>query len=68
MIRVFAGYAGWGPGQLPAELGLGGWMVVDALHGDAFSTAPDRLWSSVLRRQPSAVSILANYPEDPTAN
>ncbi len=68
VIRVFAGYAGWGPGQLPAELGLGGWMVAEAGDGDAFSTDPGSLWKSVLRRQSPEVAILASYPEDPSAN
>ena len=39
-FRAFAGYAGWGPGQLDDELDVGGWFVVDAqpddlLTGDA---------------------------------
>ncbi|MGH9131987.1 MAG: YqgE/AlgH family protein [Acidimicrobiales bacterium] len=67
-VRVFAGYAGWGPGQLTSELGLGGWMVADPSEEDAFSTDPGGLWKSVLRRQSPEVAILAGYPEDPSAN
>lgn len=68
VIRVFAGYAGWGPGQLGSELGLGGWMVVDPVESDPFSADPRQLWKSVLRRQAGGVAILAGYPEDPSAN
>jgi putative transcriptional regulator len=68
VIRVFAGYAGWGPGQLTAELGLGGWMVVDSVEDDPFSADPGGLWRTVLRRQSPEVAILANYPEDPSVN
>lgn len=67
-IRVFAGYAGWGPGQLAAELSLGGWMVVDPTEDDPFSPDPDGLWKSVLRRQSAEVAILASYPEDLSTN
>ncbi len=67
-IRVFAGYAGWGPGQLPTELGFGGWMVVEPAEGDAFAAEPEGLWKAVLRRQSAPVAMLASYPEDPSAN
>lgn len=67
-IRVFAGYAGWGPGQLPAEIGLGGWLVVGQAEDDVFWPDPKGLWKAVLRRQPGEVAILASYPEDLSAN
>jgi putative transcriptional regulator len=46
-VRVFYGYAGWGPGQLDQELELGGWMVVDATTEQIFSQRDD-LWESVV--------------------
>ncbi len=67
-IRVFAGYAGWGPGQLEGEIDGGGWIVVDAWPGDALSERPDGLWSDVLRRQGGKLGLLANYPVDPALN
>jgi putative transcriptional regulator len=48
-VRLFSGYAGWGPGQLEGELALGGWIVVDAEPGDITTTEPDALWRAVLR-------------------
>ncbi len=68
VVRVFAGYAGWGPRQLEAEILSGGWFVVDAEPDDALSQAPDELWSEVLRRQPGRLAIFANYPLDPSTN
>jgi putative transcriptional regulator len=67
-IRVFAGYAGWGPGQLESEIEEGGWFVVDADPADPLSPAPERLWSQVLRRQRGPVALFAAYPADPTLN
>src|SRR5450631_4170045 len=49
--RVFAGYAGWGEGQLDAELEQGDWIAHDPLPDDIFSEAPGGLWSEVLTRK-----------------
>jgi putative transcriptional regulator len=67
-LRVFAGYAGWGPGQLEGEIAAGGWFVVDARPEDAFSHDPAALWRSVLRRQPGRLALFGLYPDDPSAN
>jgi len=68
IARVFAGHAGWGPGQLEGELEVPGWIVVDAEPGDAFTTDPDDLWRAVLRRQPGRLAWLANFPDSLMAN
>jgi len=67
-VRVFAGYAGWGAGQLEAEVEQGAWWVLDALPGDAFSASPLQLWSQVLRRQGPPLAFAAGYPADPGLN
>src|SRR5262249_62270067 len=51
-LRVYAGYSGWGAGQLDAELAGGAWIIVEAEPGDAFSADPENLWSRAWRRQP----------------
>ena len=66
--RIFSGYAGWGPGQLEAELDERAWIVVEADQGDVFDSDPERLWSRVLRRQPGILRMLATYPIDPALN
>jgi putative transcriptional regulator len=67
-VRVFAGYAGWAPGQLETEIDLGAWFTVDAEPRDIFTDAPERLWHAVLRRQPGELALFATYPADPTQN
>jgi len=67
-LRVFAGYAGWAPGQLRSELADGSWYVVSAEPGDVFSPEPERLWQTVLRRQGGDLAFVATYPEDPSLN
>lgn len=67
-VRIFAGYAGWSPGQLEAELLEGGWVVAAAEAGDVFSPQPERLWRDVMRRQPGLTALLASFPLDPAMN
>jgi putative transcriptional regulator len=66
--RVFAGYAGWGPGQLEGELDEGSWIVEQALAEDVFTDDSDGLWSAVLRRKGGPFSLLASMPPDPNRN
>ncbi len=67
-IRFFAGYSGWGGGQLEAELAEGAWLVVPAVADDVFAPDPDAMWRSVLRRQGGKVSMLADFPAHPSLN
>jgi putative transcriptional regulator len=66
--RVFAGYAGWGPGQLEGELAESAWIVEPAMPDDVFTVDPDTLWSAVLRRKGGSFTILATMPPDPSVN
>ncbi|MEV5240580.1 YqgE/AlgH family protein [Streptomyces cinnamoneus] len=67
-LRIFAGYAGWGPGQLEDELVEGAWYVVESEPGDVSSPDPQRLWRAVLRRQRNELAMVATYPDDPSLN
>ncbi|WP_369212547.1 YqgE/AlgH family protein [Streptomyces flavofungini] len=67
-LRIFAGYSGWGPGQLETELADGAWYVVESEPGDVSSPDPERLWRAVLRRQRSDLAMVATYPDDPSMN
>lgn len=67
-LRLFAGYAGWGPGQLEGEIEAGAWWVVEAEPADALGPDPERLWTEVLRRQPPPLALYAHYPTDPSTN
>jgi putative transcriptional regulator len=67
--RVYAGYAGWGPGQLESELEDEGWIVVDdPLPTELFSPEPDDLWHDVLERQGGHLALIARMPLDPSLN
>jgi putative transcriptional regulator len=67
-IRVFAGYAGWGPGQLEGEIDAGAWFVLAAEPGDVMSDDPEQLWKRVLRRQGGKLALVAAFPDDPSTN
>jgi putative transcriptional regulator len=63
-LRVYAGHAGWGIGQLEAEIEEGSWFIVTGGLDDVFSERPGTLWRSVLRRQPAPLSLLSTFPVD----
>lgn len=67
-VRCFAGYAGWGPGQLDGEIVGGSWFVVDRHPDDLWSADPGGLWRRVLRRQPARLARFAHAPVDPSTN
>lgn len=67
-LRVYAGYAGWSPGQLEAEIDEGAWFVLPAEPADIFAAEPEQLWRAVLQRQEGDIAFLATYPEDPGLN
>src|SRR5579884_3911313 len=66
--RVFAGYAGWGEGQLEAEVADEDWILEPALPDDAFTDDPEELWRDVLRRKGGIYELVARMPEDPRVN
>jgi putative transcriptional regulator len=66
--RVFAGYAGWGAGQLESELEREDWIVAPAQPEDVFSPQPEGLWSAALDRKGGRYRLLARMPADPSLN
>src|SRR5450759_5257052 len=66
--RVFAGYAGWGIGQLDAEIDNGDWIADAAQPEDVFTEVPAELWGAVLTRKGGSYALLARMPLDPTVN
>ena len=66
--RVFAGYAGWGAGQLEGEVERDDWILEEARQDDAFTDDPEQLWRDVLRRKGGAYELVARMPEDPSLN
>jgi putative transcriptional regulator len=67
-LRFFLGYAGWGPGQLEAEMDEEAWIPAPSAPDLIFDTAPDQLWRTILRRMGGEYAVLANFPDDPRMN
>lgn len=67
-MRIFAGYAGWGAGQLEGEIEEGSWYVVPGEPGDVFRTDASDLWRDVLRRQPGVLAWHSTRPFNPELN
>ena len=47
-VRLYAGYAGWVPGQLDAEIRRGSWTVVAAAEKYVFSSDPGGVWERLV--------------------
>ncbi|MCC5953988.1 MAG: YqgE/AlgH family protein [Acidimicrobiia bacterium] len=67
-LRVYSGYAGWGPGQLDGELEMEAWWPVAAHPDDLLCDDPSTLWGRVLRRQRGTPRLFADFPHDPDLN
>ena len=66
--RVYAGFSGWGPGQLEAELEEEAWIVEPPIPPELFPDDPGTLWSDVLERKGGQYALVARMPEDPRLN
>jgi putative transcriptional regulator len=66
--RVYAGYSGWGAGQLEAELAADAWIVEPARAEDVFTDQPDSLWRRILERKGGEYRRIAMVPKDPRVN
>jgi putative transcriptional regulator len=63
-LRLFAGYAGWSPGQLEQEMARHDWLVHPASLELIFRPNPEKLWQDILRQKKGKLSWLADAPED----
>jgi len=66
--RVYSGYAGWGAGQLDAELAEGSWIATEARAPLVFDLASDEVWASAVRSLGPKYSYLVDLPLDPRVN
>ena len=60
--RLIVGYAGWGPGQLEAELNASAWLISDVDRELIFNTPSDRMWETAIRRLGADPATLQNEP------
>jgi putative transcriptional regulator len=66
--RVYAGYSGWGAGQLEGELSEDAWIVEPPLPAELFADDPEQLWQDVLARKGGQFALIARMPDDPSMN
>ena len=67
-IKMFAGYAGWSPGQLEDEIKRQAWLTHPASLDLVFDTEPEQLWQKILRGKGWKYRLLSEIPEDPSLN
>jgi len=64
-VKLFAGYAGWSPGQLEGEMKRKAWLTFPASLELIFDTPPEELWREILNRKGGWKNrILAQSPDD----
>src|SRR6266404_1342976 len=67
-IKMFAGYAGWSPGQLEDEMKRKAWLTHPASLDLVFDTDPVQLWQKILRQKGWKYRLLSQMPEDLSMN
>ena len=67
-LRGFAGYSGWGRGQLENELEQGSWVVIPVSGGAVDVEEMDDLWSALIGQVSPELRLLADAPENPELN
>lgn len=63
-VKLFAGYAGWSPGQLDGEMKRHAWLTYPASLELVFETPPADLWQRILRQKGPKFRLLAESPEN----
>ncbi len=63
-IKLFAGYAGWSPGQLDAEMKRDTWLTHPASLDHVFHPRPDELWKVILTEKGWRYRLMADAPDD----
>ena len=63
-VKIFAGYAGWSPGQLDDEMKRDTWLVHPATFDLVFAPEPEKLWKSILENKGWKFRMISESPED----
>jgi putative transcriptional regulator len=67
-FKVFAGYAGWSPGQLDDEMKRHTWLTHPASVDLVFHAPPADLWPLILKQKGWKYRLIADQPEDLSEN
>ena len=63
-IRVFAGYSGWGAGQLDDEIKRNSWLTHPVRLDYVFQSNPEKLWRQIMMEKGGIHRLMADAPED----
>lgn len=67
-FKVFAGYAGWSPGQLDDEMRRDTWLTHPASLDLVFHNPPEELWPKILKKMGWKYRLIGQQPEDFSTN
>ena len=67
-MKMFAGYAGWSPGQLEEEMKRKAWITHPASLDLVFDSDPGKLWQQIMRQKGLKYRLIAEMPEDVSLN
>ena len=68
-VKMFAGYAGWSPGQLESEMKRRAWLTFPASLELVFDTPPEQLWPKILKSKGGWKNkLLSQMPDDLSQN
>jgi len=67
-VRLYAGYSGWGGGQLEDELAAGAWLVVKATPEITFHPEPAQGWADAFARKGPLSRIILQTGFKPSMN
>ena len=67
-VRLYAGYSGWGPGQLESELASEAWVVVKATPDIIFNPNPEEGWADAFARKGPLYRIILQTGFKPSMN
>lgn len=67
-VNLYAGYAGWGAGQLERELSQGAWIARPAAAKHVFSESPEEEWRAAMGELGGLYKIIAETGFRPSMN
>jgi putative transcriptional regulator len=68
VVRIYAGYSGWGPGQLEGELKRESWVVLKATEQVVFDPDPQATWEQALAKKGPLYQIILQTGFKPSMN
>jgi putative transcriptional regulator len=68
VVRIYAGYSGWGPGQLEGELKRESWVVLKATEQVVFDPDPQATWAEALAKKGPLYQIILQTGFKPSMN